>query len=370
MTTPNRIIGTYAPLGQFVPYGLPPKDSSLQMDAEMLHLYGEAMHALGRLNEMLERVPDSSRFLKAYVMKEALLSSEIEGIQTTLADVFTGDYAKVNKPTQLILNYSKALEEIIWDIRRNHIPLSTRLLRKAHQLLLTDGAADPGEFRKQQVQVGDLLPPPANEIPGLMSDLEKFLHNDTTLPPLIKAGLAHVQFETIHPFLDGNGRIGRLLIVLILVAENLLQEPLLYPSYYFKKRHAEYYARLDAVRVSGDWEGWIKFYLRGIGETAHDALERARDIETLQRRWESKITRDTTILSGYLYIKALNCFFHRPVLNITDLARDVGVSYNSAKTMVQKFLEMGVIQQQNEFQRNKLYQLQEYLKILDKRYRM
>lgn len=369
MITP-RITGTYAPLGQFMPHGLPPKDPPLHMDAEMLHLYGEAMHALGRLNEMLERVPDSARFLKAYVLKEALLSSEIEGIHTTLVDIFSSDHLKPNKPTQLILNYSKALEETIWDIRRNHMPLSMRLIRKAHHLLLTDGAADPGEFRKQQVQVGDLLPPPAHEIPELMSDLEKFLHNDTTLPPLLKAGLAHVQFETIHPFLDGNGRIGRLLIVLILVAENLLQEPLLYPSYYFKKHHAEYYERLNGVRVHGDWEGWLKFYLRGIAETSHDALERARDIEILQRRWEAKITRDTTIMSGYLYIKALNCFFHTPVLNITDLARDVGVSYNSAKAMVQKFVEMDMVKQLNDTQRNKLYQLQDYLKILDKRYKI
>ena len=233
------------------------------LDSQMIELYGEAMLELGKLNEMANRLPNIDRFIKAYVIKEALLSSSIEGINTTLLDVFTQPLfeQRTNKDTQMVMNYTRALSVAFTMIQKAD-PLTTRVILKAHEALMQMGDGDkydPGNLRKQSVRVGNLVPPPASLVPELMSDIEKYIHEDDTLPPLIKAGLVHVQFETVHPFLDGNGRIGRLLIVSMLTDNKVLAQPILYLSYYFKKHHAEYYERLDQLITHGDFEGWILF---------------------------------------------------------------------------------------------------------------
>ncbi|MBL8677447.1 MAG: Fic family protein, partial [Alphaproteobacteria bacterium] len=274
-----RETGIYQTLGElryFIPHSLPPFHPPLELSPELMSLYGEASFRLGQLNEMSQRLPDSSRFVKAYVIKEALLSSAIEGIHTTLIDVFTRPIgeSKSNKSTQLVVNYTRSLDSSLKMIREEGLPISSRVILKAHEILMTAGEGDkfsPGAYRKQSVRVGQFIPPPAIEVPRLMSELEKYINTSSDLPSLIKAGLAHAQFETIHPFLDGNGRIGRLLIVLMLIESGLLDAPILYPSYYFKKRHAEYYQRLDNIRLQGDFEGWLAYYLRGIKESALDA---------------------------------------------------------------------------------------------------
>jgi Fic family protein len=223
----------------FTPHPLPPKDPELYLNGEMIQLYGEANFALGQLNEMAERLPNPERFIKAYIIKEALLSSAIEGIHTSLIDVFTQplNEAKPNKETQLVLNYTKSLSCALQMIQEKGLPISSRVLLAAHEALMSAGEgerASPGQYRKQAVRVGSHIPPLAPKVPELMGDLEKYINGPADLPPLIKAGLVHVQFETIHPFLDGNGRIGRLLIVLMLIERGLLSIPILYPSYYFK----------------------------------------------------------------------------------------------------------------------------------------
>lgn len=292
-----RISGEYEKLGElnfFIPYALPPKAPTFAMSAAMIHLYGEAMHSLGRLNEMAERIPDIERFIKAYVMKEALLSSEIEGIETTIAEVFTSPLFsnKPNKETQLVLNYTEALNVAYKMITIEKLPIVSRVILSAHQALMSCGEGDrssPGEYRKQSVRVGQLIPPPAPKVPALIADLEKYINDQQDLPPLIKTGLVHVQFEIIHPFLDGNGRIGRLLIVLMLIQTGLLSVPILYPSYYFKKHHSEYYQRLDDVRETGDFEAWITYYLNAIKESSDDAYTRAKEIETLEAKLRVQI---------------------------------------------------------------------------------
>ncbi len=278
---------------------LPPKNPAFIMDEEIANLYGAAMQQLGQLNEMAKRVPDEKRFIKAYVIKKALLSSAIEGIHTTLFDVFTQSVAesKPNKETQLVLNYAQALETALNMIQTDGFPIVSRVILNAHEALMKTGEsnkADPGQYRKQSVRVGNLIPPQAQKIPALMTGLEQFINNDDSLSPLIKAGLAHVQFEKIHPFLDGNGRIGRLLIALMLIDSNLLSAPIIYPSYYFKKHHYEYYVHLDRVRTHGDFEGWIKYYLTAIAESSKDAYKRAKDIELLEEKVRILINTDPT----------------------------------------------------------------------------
>jgi Fic family protein len=213
-----RETGTYQTLGDlsyFIPHSLPPSNPPLELNAEIISLYGEASFILGQLNEMCLRLPDPKRFIKAYVIKEALLSSAIEGIHTTLVEVLTyplGE-SKPNKDTQLVLNYTKALDTALHMLTVEGFPLVSRVILQAHEALMSVGEGEraaPGPFRQQSVRVGDLIPPPAPEVPRLMSGLEKYINEPSELSPLIRAGLAHAHFETIHPFLDGNGRIGRL----------------------------------------------------------------------------------------------------------------------------------------------------------------
>lgn len=366
----KRISGEYL-LGDnnFIPMPLPPKNPEVEIKGDILELYGDAMLKLGRLNEMVHRIPDKDRFLKAYILKESILTSDIEGIHTTILEVLSLPYgSSVNdKNTQLVVNYSYALEHAISMIKNQNFPIVARVLKEAHAKLLL-GKGDhsaPGDFRKQQVKVGSLLPAPATHIPALISDLERFINTDNSLPPLIKAGLAHVQFETIHPFLDGNGRIGRLLIVVMLIKDGLLSEPLLYPSYFFKKYHAEYYARLDAVRTRGDFEGWLKYYLQAISESAEDATTNAHKIEGL----EDEMVR--TIQASSLFarsmkdaIELLDYLFKNPVISITEVSEKLNRPYNSVKAMVRKFEELGVLTQHLHAKRNRIYTFSRYIDLL------
>jgi Fic family protein len=235
-----RETGTYQQSGDlryFSPYALPPANPPLHLSTETVQLLNRATFALGELNEAGKRISSKTRFIKAYVIKEALLSSAIEGIHTTLIDVFTqpAEDTKPNKQTQLVLNYTLALERAVELMQTDGFPLASRVILAAHETLMTAGDGDkaaPGTYRKQSVRVGNLVPPLATEIPTLISQLEKYINEPSELAPLIRVGLVHLQFETIHPFLDGNGRIGRLLIVLMLMQEKLLAIPILYPSFY------------------------------------------------------------------------------------------------------------------------------------------
>jgi Fic family protein len=363
---------TLGPVSYFNPYPLPPRDPVLSLDSATMKLFGEAMNYLGRLSEMSTHVPDNRRFIKTYVCKEALLSSAIEGVHTTMLDVFTQPLLDVrrNKNTQLVVNYTHALDVAIGMTRGEGVPLSNRVICALHRALMSEGEgekSDPGNYRKQSVCVGNLVPPQPRSVPELMSQMERFIHDDYSLPPLIKSGLVHVQFETIHPFLDGNGRVGRLLIVLMLIDGGLLSEPILYPSYYFKKYHLEYYQRLDAVRTHGDFEGWISFYLQVIKESCVDALDRAQDIGRLDRELSVRISQKCT-RTRESRLSALALLFSYPVMSIGELARQRGISFNTARQIVSDFVELGILVQETQQARHRFFIFKPYLEILEKEY--
>jgi Fic family protein len=372
-----RSTGHYLTLGEtkyFIPSPLPPENPQFELSPEMAILYGEAMLQLGKLSE-INSLPDMQRFIRAYVIKEALLSSSIEGIHTTLLDVFTQPLSETrpNKNTQLVLNYTSALEVAYAMIIRDGLPIITRVLLASHKELMSIGEgdnADPGNFRKQAVKVGNLIPPPAHYIWDLMSDLEAYINTDQTLPPLIKAGLAHVQFETIHPFLDGNGRIGRLLIVLILLKNNIIKAPLMYPSYYFKKNQQEYYQMLDRVRTHGDFEGWIIFYLKAIRDSSIDAYQRATEIEKLRKQLIEIINKNAQLSPSKreLRLKALTALFSYPVTSINELSNELEVSYNTAKDVLDDCIAMNIVSEISEQKRGRTFAFNQYLELLEKEY--
>jgi Fic family protein len=372
-----RDIGTYQTLGDlryFIPHPLPPSHPPLELNSEIMSLYGEASFTLGQLNEMSQRLRDPSRFIKAYVIKEALLSSALEGIHTTLIDVFTRSLgeSKPNKNTQLVLNYTESMDAALEMIKNQGVPIVSRVILKAHKALMSAGEGDrasPGAYRKQSVRVGDHVPPPAPEVPTLMSELEKYINEPSDLPPLIKAGLAHVQFETIHPFLDGNGRIGRLLIVLMLIDSGLLESPILYPSYYFKKHHSEYYLRLDRVRSHGDFEGWILYYLRAIRDSAIDAHSRAKDIEALGQNLQDLIQNDPKFTRmRESAAMTLDILFSHPIVGVSEIGEGIGKAYNTVHNIIKQFVELGLVSENIVHKRNKLYRFEPYLALLEKEY--
>lgn len=372
-----RKTGNYQKLGElnyFTPLPLPPSNPSLTLDANLMSLYGEASFALGRLNEMSARLPDPKRFIKAYVIKEALLSSAIEGIHTSIIDILSYSQTdkKNNKDTQLVLNYQKALDEALDMIQKQELPIVTRVLLKTHKTLLSQGDGDssmPGQFRLHPVRVGDLTPPPAPAIPQLITDLEKYVNNSNDMPALIKAGLAHVQFETIHPFADGNGRMGRLLIIMMLVQSNLLSLPVLYPSYYFKKHHLEYYQKLDRVKTGGDFEGWVTYYLQAIRDSAVDAYMRAKDIEKLEMDLKQVIASDKSFAKMRdTALAALNYLFAKPITRITEMSKDLSKAYNTIHNILALFIKLGIVTEKANIKQGKNYQFTAYISLLEKEY--
>jgi Fic family protein len=365
-----RKTGYYEQVGgnqHFMPNPLPPYDPPFVLDAEMTALYGEAMLQLGKLNGMVHRLPDVKQFIRAYVIKEALLSSAIEGINTTMLEVFTQPLlaAKPTKSTQLVMNYMEAFYAALRMIRVDHMPIASRVILAAHKVLMASGEgdkADPGSYRKLSVKVGNLIPPPGKQVPNLMADLERYINNEEdSLPLLVRAGLVHVQFETIHPFLDGNGRIGRLLIILMLVEGNLLNEPILYLSYYFKKHHAHYYQWLDKVRTEGDFEGWIRFYLMAIRDSSDDAYRRAKDLELLVKELSERCAEPSDK-------QALAILFAFPVISIKELASQLGKSYNTAHKIILHFVDQGLLVEETQQKRGKLFTFKPYFEVLEREY--
>lgn len=368
------VIGEYEKLGEldyFVPYSLPPKSPNFEMSPNLVRLYGESMHSLGRLNEMAVRVPDIERFIKAYIIKEALLSSEIEGIETTMIDVLTNPLfsTKPSKETQLVLNYTDAVKVALEMVMVEKTPLVSRVILAAHEALMgmDESLVSPGGYRKQSVRVGSFVPPPAQKVLTLIADLEKYINRDNNLPPLIKAGLVHVQFETIHPFLDGNGRIGRLLIVLMLIESGLLSVPILYPSYYFKKHHLEYYQRLNNVRTKGDFEGWITYYLHAIKESSDNAYVRAKEIENLEDEIRIQIEQDSLFQKMRVTaLQALRVFFQYPIITVKVLSENLGKAYNTADHLIKQFTKAGILQEAEEKRRGKNYCFKAYFNLLER----
>lgn len=374
----KRTTGVYETIGSinyFIPYPLPPHDPLFAMDEEITHLHEQAMKQLEQLHEVTQRLPDEKRFIKAYVIKEALLSSAIEGIHTTILDVFTQPLTGVHsKETQLVVNYTKALETACAMVMQDNLAVASRVILKAHQQLMyiegDENKANPGHYRQQAVRVGNLIPTYAAKIPDLMAQLAQFINKDASLPPLIAAGLAHVQFETIHPFLDGNGRVGRLLIVLMFIKSNLLSAPIIYPSYYFKKHRYEYYVYLDRVRTHGDFEGWIKYYLTAIEQSCADAYKRIKEIEKLEQQMihcisSNKLFDEIKKIAQH----ALSILFEFPVITVAQLSEHIDKDHDVARDIIKKFIEVGIVVIGDaEQQRGECYIFEKYVRVLEDEY--
>ena len=359
----------------FLPYPLPP-DPPLQLDFHIQDLLERATLALGRFDGMTMVLPDPGVFLYSYVRKEAVLSSQIEGTRSTLSDLllFENEAAPglLSDDVRETSNYVSALQHAMKRFREG-IPVSLRLLREIHAILLSSGRGsekEPGEFRRSQNWFGGtrpgnatFVPPPPDRLMDCMGALEKFLHDDPVRTPLlIKAALAHVQFETIHPFLDGNGRIGRLLVSFLLCAEGAIREPMLYLSLFFKKNRQQYYDLLQDVRVQGDWERWLAFFLTGVAETADEAASTARRLMALAARDEKKIQGLGRAAGSALRVHG---FFQRqPLGSIAVTSKLLNLSFPAVTAALNNLQKLGITAEVTGKQRSRLFAYRDYLKIL------
>jgi len=360
----------------FVPNALPPVPP-IELAGKRQQLLERANLACGRLDAITALLPDASVFLYSYVRQEAVLSSQIEGTQSSLSDLLLFELDEApGVPFDDVIevsNYVAALEHGIAQLRAGQ-PLSNRLLREVHGHLLSRGrGADkqPGEFRRSQNWLGGtrpgnaiFVPPPPHRVLDAMADLERFLHDrEDGLPTLVRAGVAHVQFETIHPFLDGNGRVGRLLIALLLFETKVLSQPLLYLSLYLKEHRAEYYRLLDAVRREGDWEEWIDFFLEGVTMTAQSAVDTAH---RMLRVFEADAARVAGLgRRAPNALRAFDAFRRRPIRNIAAIAATTGASLPTVSRAVESLVELGIVREITGRKRERAYCYGRYLEILN-----
>jgi len=341
-----------------------------------MRLLSDADRALGRLDGVASVLPNPNLFVAMYVRHEAVLSSQIEGTQSTLEDVLTYEIEggrRVAGDVEEVVNYVRAMNHGL--SRLSELPICLRLLKEIHAELLRGvrgGQRDPGEFRTTQNWIGaegcgvegaTFVPPPPKIMQDALADLERFLNERDALPVLIQCGLAHAQFETIHPFLDGNGRIGRLLITLLLCERGVLSRPLLYLSVYLKAHRSQYYDRLQAVRVDGDWEGWMRFFLRGVVEVSRSATNTARDILELRERHRDLLTQEV----GPQGSRLLDYLFEQPILSVRMAERYLGCAYVTANKAIGRLEELGVLREITGQKRDRRYHYVPYLALFIQR---
>jgi Fic family protein len=358
----------------FIPANLPPIPSITLKDG-LQHLLTDANIAIGKLDTMGFIVPNLNHTISMYVRKEALLSSQIEGTQASLEDIFEYESKiplKNIHDVKEVVNYIKALNHGMK--RLDEFPMSIRLIKEIHEILLHETRGSnrtPGEFRKTQNWIGSLgstlanasfIPPPPQEMFENMSSLEKYLHKESELPLLINCSLIHYQFETIHPFLDGNGRLGRLLITFYLYWKKSLQHPILYLSYFFKLHRQEYYDRLNLVRENGDYEQWITFFLKGIIWTSESALLTIKNILSLKEHHKNILISKK--ISSPFAIALLDYLFEKPHVSINEVSKYLNISFQSAKTIIAQFVKIEILKEITGKKRDKRYSFWEYIAIL------
>ena len=358
-----------------MPAPLPP-DPPVLINDEIQALLSKADLALGRLDGSIQTLPDHNLFVFMYVRKEAVLSSQIEGTQSTLNDLLEAEAKLFNasRPADVkeVINYVNAMNYGL--ARLKELPVSIRLIREIHEQLLAGVRGQrhrPGEIRTSQNWIGPAgctlkeaayIPPPPNAIMQALGDLELFIHARSPIPPLIKTGLIHSQFESIHPFLDGNGRVGRLLITFLLCEKEILQSPVLYISWYFKKHRESYYQLLQDVRDNGAWEEWLKFYLTGISEVAAEATETARRIVALREKHRRLITNNFGRVAGN-GLTVLEHLFTTPIITVNDVVGLLGGSYTTANNLVYKFIENSLLVEATGNSRNRRFRYSEYIDL-------
>ncbi len=360
----------------FIPYPLPP-NPPLNIDAELNELEDNALLSLGRLDSISTLLPDTSLFLYMYIRKEAVLSSQIEGTQSTLSDLLLFESESIPgvplDDVQDVSNYVAAINHGMKRLRGG-FPLSLRLMKEIHEVLLSKGSGKdktPGEFRRSQNWIGGsrpgnarFVPPPPDKMLDALGAMEKFLHNDPVKTPvLVKAALSHVQFETIHPFLDGNGRLGRLLITLMLCAEGTLAEPLLYLSLYFKTHRDEYYNKLQSVRENGDWEDWFRFFLSGVRETAEQAVQTAKILVLLFEKDRDKIQSIGKAAGSAMRVHHL--LQRSPIISVTSAAKKTKLSFPTVKKSFQKLESLGIVSELPKKGRSTLFCYNKYVEFLN-----
>jgi Fic family protein len=359
----------------FVPKPLPPSPA-IRYDEEIQSLLSKADRSLARLDGITTVLPNPDLFIAMYVKKEALLSSQIEGTQASLEGVleFEADLIPKENLDEIkeVINYVKALNYGMG--RLKELPMSLRLIKEIHKILLeeTRGAhRNPGQFRRSQNWIGPpgfplsdaiFVPPPPDQVMPAMGELEKFLHQESNIPPLVKIGLIHAQFETIHPFLDGNGRIGRLLITFYLFWKEILSKPLLYLSFYLKKKRPEYYDLLMKVRIDGAWEEWITFFLKGISETSEEAAKSAREIIQLKEKLMAELYK-SSIASIYA-VRLIDLLFEIPLISTKEIIDKLKISKETANELVKKFEKIGILKEITGKQRYKKYSFKRYIEII------
>ena len=360
----------------FIPTKLPP-DPPLDL-AGLQEDLARAYLALGRLDGLSRLLPDAGLFLYSYIRKEAVLSSQIEGTQSSIADLMR--FEAVDAPgvpedadVVEVSNYVRAMNHGLNRLQRDDFPLSNRLLREIHAQLLSRGRGidkRPGEFRQSQVWIGGsrpgnahFVPPPPHAVQDCMGDLERFLHTTgDDMPPLIRAGICHVQFETIHPFLDGNGRVGRLLITFMLLQSGVLSEPLLYLSLFFKQHRQAYYELLDGVRQTGNWEAWLDFFLQGVAETAEGAESTAQRLLQMFNINEGRIQQEVRAPASALRVhQALKEY---PVASIQSVMERTSLSFNAASSGMRILEKLDIAQEVTGQRRNRLFGYQQYMDVL------
>ena len=358
----------------FIPNPLPP-EPSLLFDDELNQLLSEANIKLGRLDGVADVIPNPDMFVAMYIRQEAVLSSQIEGTQSTLEDVLEyeiGSKRRKPKDVEEVINYVHAINHGL--NRLNELPVCLRLIREIHEKLLTGvrgSEKSPGEFRKWQNFIGPegatissatFVPPPVEEMHQSLDAFEKFINTDSNMPSLIFCGLAHAQFETIHPFLDGNGRIGRLIITLLLCERGILQRPLLYLSHYLKKHKLEYYDKLMGIRDLGRWEDWLKFFLKGVIEVSNSATETAKKILVLHRDLKNLLLKND--INSSLAHLLLDSLFLKGFITVNEAKDTLGCSYATANKLVDLYVHLGLLEQVTPGRKFRIFRFNPYLDLL------
>jgi len=360
----------------FIPAALPPSPP-IQLKGPIQLLLSEADRALGRLDGSVHTLPNPDLFVFMYVRKEAVLSSQIEGTQSSLQDLLAAEanlFGNQAPPQDVdeVVNYVHAMN---YGMKRlDELPVSVRLIREIHERLLRGvrgGKLTPGELRRSQNWIGPgnstlanarFVPPPAELVPIALGDLERFLHGQDEMPLLIKIGLAHAQFETIHPFLDGNGRVGRLLITFLLCERKVLPKPVLYLSHFFKGNRQEYYERLQAIRDRGDWEGWLTFFLRGVTEVSIEAAETARRILALREQHRAAVTANLGRAAGNGH-KVLESLFDKPIVAVSDVQKTMDSTFPAANKLVARLVKIGILREVTGYARNRRFRYEPYVQL-------
>jgi len=348
----------------------------VRLEGKLQSLLSSADSALGRLDGSIQTLPNPDLFVFMYIRKEAVLSSQIEGTQSSLQDLLAAEahILSPDRPRDVdeVVNYVGAMSYGLERLRE--LPLSIRLINEIHQRLLRGVRGTrltPGELRRTQNWIGPggctlneaiFVPPPPHEVPAALGALETFLHSGSDLPQLIQIGLAHAQFETIHPFLDGNSRVGRLLITFLLCQREILVKPVLYLSHFFKQNRAEYYERLQAVRDLGLWEDWLAFFLRGVASVSREATETARRILALREDHRGTVTAHLGRAAGNGH-RILEHLYQRPILTVTEVQKLTNTTYTAANNLVSRLAEVGILREATGYKRNRVFRYQTYIDI-------